>query len=59
MHNKFVLAEKGGQRRVIFGSFNWTIRSYWLNYEIGAISANNQLYNAFAERWEVMDAYRV
>lgn len=59
MHNKFVLAEKGGQRRVIFGSFNWTIRSYWLNYEIGAISANNQLYDAFAERWEAMNAYRI
>jgi phosphatidylserine/phosphatidylglycerophosphate/cardiolipin synthase-like enzyme len=54
MHNKFVLAEKEGQRWVMFGSFNWTMRSYWLNHEIGAISANRHLFNAFAERWEVM-----
>jgi phosphatidylserine/phosphatidylglycerophosphate/cardiolipin synthase-like enzyme len=54
MHNKFVLAEKEGQRWVMFGSFNWTMRSYWLNHEIGAISANRHLFDAFAERWEVM-----
>jgi hypothetical protein len=54
MHNKFVLAEKGSQRWVMFGSFNWTSRSYWLNYEIGAISTNDQLFDAFAERWEVL-----
>jgi phosphatidylserine/phosphatidylglycerophosphate/cardiolipin synthase-like enzyme len=52
MHNKFVLAEQEGRRWVIFGSFNWTMRSYWLNYEIGAISTNDQLINAFAARWE-------
>lgn len=57
MHNKFVLAEKGGQRWVIFGSFNWTIRSYWLNHEIGAISANDQLYDAFAQRWDVLNVW--
>ena len=54
MHNKFVLVEKNNQRWVIFGSFNWTTRSYWLNHEIGAISTNRQLYDAFAERWEAM-----
>jgi phosphatidylserine/phosphatidylglycerophosphate/cardiolipin synthase-like enzyme len=54
MHNKFVLAEKDGRRWVIFGSFNWTMRSYWLNYEIGAISTNRELFEAFAERWEVL-----
>ena len=54
MHNKFVLAEKEDQRWVIFGSFNWTMRSYWLNHEIGAISANRRLFDAFAERWAVM-----
>ena len=52
MHNKFVLAEKGSQRSVKFGSFNWTTRSYWLNYEIGAISTNAELFEAFARRWE-------
>ena len=56
MHNKFVLAEKPGQRWVIFGSFNWTMRSYWFNYEIGAISSNDQLFDAFARRWEVLAA---
>ena len=54
MHNKFVLAEKAGRRWVIFGSFNWTTRSYWLNHEIGAISTNDQLFDAFAKRWEAL-----
>jgi phosphatidylserine/phosphatidylglycerophosphate/cardiolipin synthase-like enzyme len=58
MHNKFVLAEKGSQRWVIFGSFNWTDRSYWVNHEIGAISADDQLFDAFASRWEVLAAQR-
>jgi phosphatidylserine/phosphatidylglycerophosphate/cardiolipin synthase-like enzyme len=54
MHNKFILAEKNGRHWTIFGSFNWTTRSYWLNHEIGAISSNRQLFDAFAERWEAM-----
>jgi hypothetical protein len=58
MHNKFVLAEKGSQRWVMFGSFNWTDRSYRLNHEIGAISADNHLFDAFARRWEVLAAQR-
>jgi len=56
MHNKFVLAEKDSQRWVIFGSFNWTMRSYWLNYEIGALSTNAELFEAFAKRWEDLAA---
>lgn len=56
MHNKFVLAEKGSRRWVMFGSFNWTLRSYRLNHEIGAISADAHLYEAFARRWEVLEA---
>ncbi|RLC26305.1 MAG: hypothetical protein DRH37_11790, partial [Deltaproteobacteria bacterium] len=56
MHNKFVLAEKNGRRWVIFGSFNWTTRSYWLNHEVGAISANGRLFDAFAGRWEILAA---
>jgi phosphatidylserine/phosphatidylglycerophosphate/cardiolipin synthase-like enzyme len=56
MHNKFVLVEKGDQRWVMFGSFNWTMRSYWLNYEIGGISANDRFFDAFARRWEVLAA---
>jgi len=54
MHNKFVLVEKDGQRWVVFGSFNWTDRSYRLNHEIGAISANEQLFDAFARRWDAL-----
>jgi phosphatidylserine/phosphatidylglycerophosphate/cardiolipin synthase-like enzyme len=58
MHNKFVLAEKGTARWAIFGSFNWTTRSYWLNYEIGAISTNAEVFGRFAERWEVLASQR-
>jgi phosphatidylserine/phosphatidylglycerophosphate/cardiolipin synthase-like enzyme len=56
MHNKFILAEKDDRQWVIFGSFNWTTRSYWLNHEVGAISTNHELFNAFAGRWEVLKA---
>jgi hypothetical protein len=52
MHNKFILVEKGKRRWVIFGSFNWTMRSYWLNHEIGAISTNPQLFIEFDQRWK-------
>jgi phosphatidylserine/phosphatidylglycerophosphate/cardiolipin synthase-like enzyme len=55
MHNKFVLAEKNSQRWVVFGSYNWTTRSYWLNHEICAISADPELFNGFAQRWEVLE----
>jgi len=58
MHNKFVLAEKDGRRWIIFGSFNWTNQSYWLNHEIVAISADDQLFDAFAERWEALAVRR-
>jgi phosphatidylserine/phosphatidylglycerophosphate/cardiolipin synthase-like enzyme len=56
MHNKFVLIEQNSKRWVVFGSCNWTTRSFWLNHEIAAISDNAQLFNAFAERWEVLEA---
>jgi phosphatidylserine/phosphatidylglycerophosphate/cardiolipin synthase-like enzyme len=56
MHNKFVLAERDDKRWVVFGSFNWTTRSYWLNYEIVAISNNKRLYGAFADRWDALRA---
>jgi phosphatidylserine/phosphatidylglycerophosphate/cardiolipin synthase-like enzyme len=56
MHHKFVLVQKNGQQWVVFGSFNWTTRSYWLNHEIGAISSNPELYKAFSERWESLKA---
>ncbi|MBN2331473.1 MAG: hypothetical protein JXO49_11310 [Deltaproteobacteria bacterium] len=56
MHDKFVLVESGEQRWIIFGSFNWTVRSWWLNQEIGLISSNAALYESFAARWEELCA---
>jgi len=58
MHNKFVLAEKGNQRWIMFGSFSWTDRSFRLNHEIGAISADEELFDAFAGRWEALAVRR-
>ena len=56
MHDKFILVEGDRQRWVIFGSFNWTARSWWLNQEIGMISSDPGLYEAFACRWEELIA---
>jgi phosphatidylserine/phosphatidylglycerophosphate/cardiolipin synthase-like enzyme len=56
MHDKFVLVEGVKQRWVIFGSFNWTARSWWLNQEVGMISSDPGLYKAFASRWEELTA---
>ena len=56
MHDKFVLVEGVKQRWVVFGSFNWTARSWWLNQEIGMISADFGLCEAFASRWEELSA---
>ena len=55
MHNKFVLADEGHRRWVAFGSFNWTTRSFWLNREICAVSEDEALVQAFADRWQVLD----
>lgn len=54
MHLKFVLVEDGDRVFTIFGSFNWTQPSFWLNHEIAVISSNRRLFQAFAERWEVL-----
>jgi hypothetical protein len=54
MHLKFVLVEDGDQVFTIFGSFNWTKPSFWLNHEIAVISSNPGLFRAFATRWEVL-----
>ncbi len=56
MHCKFVLAERGVRRRVIFGSFNWTCRSFYLNHEIVAVSDDENLFDAFSARWNKMTA---
>ncbi len=62
MHDKFMLIEvpnrgrEAGRELVVFGSFNWTTRSYWFNFEIGALSAAPALHHAFAARWRELRA---
>ncbi|HEU4367976.1 MAG TPA: phosphatidylserine/phosphatidylglycerophosphate/cardiolipin synthase family protein [Methylomirabilota bacterium] len=56
MHDKFILIDQAGQRRVVFGSFNWTERSFRLNHEIGAICTNRDVVEAFAARWQALEA---
>jgi phosphatidylserine/phosphatidylglycerophosphate/cardiolipin synthase-like enzyme len=50
MHLKLVLIEDRGQVWSIFGSFNWTNPSFWLNHEIAAISSDPALFRVFSER---------
>jgi len=52
MHDKFILVDGGDKRWVIFGSFNWTARSWWLNQEIGMISTDDGLHEVFTARWK-------
>jgi hypothetical protein len=54
MHNKFVLVDDGNEYWTLFGSCNWTSRSRWLNHEIGVITSNRGLFEAFSQRWEAM-----
>ncbi|HEX8874841.1 MAG TPA: phospholipase D-like domain-containing protein [Nitrosospira sp.] len=54
MHLKFVLIEDGDRVWSIFGSFNWTKPSFWLNHEIAAISSDPVIFQAFAGRWELL-----
>jgi hypothetical protein len=56
MHCKFALVEAPGQRRAVFGSFNWTEPSRRMNREIGAICGDAKLFDALAERWEALEA---
>ena len=54
MHLKFILVEAGNQRWTVFGSFNWTRPSFWLNHEIAAIAADPQLFAAFDRQWRLL-----
>ena len=54
MHNKFMLLESGSGASVMFGSFNLTRTSRWLNHEILMKSSNSELVAAFATRWREM-----
>jgi len=55
MHLKLVLVEDRGQVWSIFGSFNWTKPSFWLNHEIAAISSDPMLFRAFSERCDLLE----
>lgn len=54
MHAKFALIDGGGDRYVVFGSFNWTQRSRHLNREIVAIGTDPELFDAFSNRWDAI-----
>ena len=54
MHAKFALIDGRGERRVVFGSFNWTERSRRFNCEIGVIASEPRLFDSFEERWEIL-----
>jgi len=52
MHAKFALIEGPAGRTSIFGSFNWSAASQRTNSEIGAISTDPGLWDAFDARWK-------
>jgi len=54
MHAKFALIDGRGERRAVFGSFNWTEPSRRFNREIGVIASDPQLFASFEERWKVL-----
>jgi hypothetical protein len=54
MHNKFMLLETAREASVIFGSFNLTRTSRWLNHEVLMKSSNPGLVAAFSRRWHEM-----
>lgn len=55
MHLKLVLVEDHGQVWSIFGSFNWTKPSFWLNHEIAAISSDPMLFKTFSEYCDLLE----
>ena len=54
MHNKFIICQSPGEHGVLFGSFNWSMRSWWLNHEILVYTKDNNIVNAFEQRWQEM-----
>ena len=54
MHLKFVLIEDNNRVWSIFGSFNWTKPSFWLNHEIAAISSNPVIFESLARCWDML-----
>jgi phosphatidylserine/phosphatidylglycerophosphate/cardiolipin synthase-like enzyme len=56
MHHKFILVETPGERRVVFGSLNWTDRSLWLSHEVAVVANDRELFDAFAACWDSLEA---
>ena len=56
MHNKFIIYKSEKSNCVMFGSFNWSRRSWWLNHEIIACSYDKNIIAAFEQRWNQMIA---
>lgn len=54
MHLKFVLAEDRAGRHAVFGSFNWTLPSYWLNHEVAVVTRDTAVYEALDRRWRIL-----
>lgn len=51
MHLKLILAENENGKWTVFGSFNWTRPSYWINHEIAAITSDAHVFAEFDRRW--------
>ena len=56
MHLKLVLAENEHGKWAVFGSYNWTRPSYWLNHEIAAITSDAHVFAEFDRRWNELRA---
>lgn len=52
MHLKFVLIEEANCSWSIFGSFNWTRPSFWLNHEVAAISSHPVIFESLTSCWD-------
>lgn len=52
MHLKLVLIEDEKSTLSIFGSFNWTKPSIYLNHEIAVFSDSHKLFSELSSRWD-------
>ena len=51
MHNKFIIYKSSKEHCVMFGSFNWSTRSKYLNHEIIACTDIPEIVQKFEMRW--------
>lgn len=56
MHNKFILYDSPDESCVMFGSYNWSARSRYLNHEIVATTREKNIVSAFKSRWNEITA---